>query len=128
MPGIRRELSTRFDEAVAALPDALKAEGFGVLSHIDVSATLKAKLGVDFRRYQVFGACHPPSALQALSDTPDAGIMIPCNVVIYEGDDGRAVVVAVDPMQTFAAAGTPVLQAVAADVAARLTRVVAALR
>ena len=127
MPGIRRALDVGFDDAIAALPDALKAQGFGVLTHIDVKSTLNQKLGVEFRRYQIFGACHPPSAFKALGDTPDAGIMIPCNVIVYEADDGRAVVVAVDPNETFAMQGSPTLQEVATDVRGRLERVVAAL-
>ena len=120
--GLKRELSTSFDEALAKAPEALKSEGFGVLTEIDVSATLKKKLDVDFRRYRILGACHPPSAHKALSANLEVGLMLPCNVVVYEGDDRRAVVMAIDPMRTMAA-GDAALAEVARDVQQRLTRV-----
>lgn len=120
--GMTRTLKVGFDEALAQLPKALESEGFGVLTEIDVSATLKKKLGVDFRRYRILGACHPPSAHQALSANLEVGLMLPCNVVVYEDDDRRAVVKAVDPTQTLAA-GDPALAEVARDVQQRLARV-----
>ncbi len=97
---MQKKTSLTFDEACARLPDALKAEGFGVLSQIDVQATLKEKVGADFRRYRIFGACNPPLAHQALSTTLDVGVMMPCTVVLWEADDGHAVVEVLDPMQT----------------------------
>ena len=125
--GIKRTLSVSYDQALAALPAALKAEGFGVLTEIDLQSTLKQKLGVDFRRYRILGACHPPSAYQALSADLDVGLMLPCNVVVYERDDGTAEVMAIDPTKTFAAAGSPTLVALAVTIKEKLSRALAAL-
>ena len=119
---IRKELKTSYEEVVAKLPEALKAEGFGVLTEIDVRDTLKKKIGVDFRRYKILGACNPPLAHRALSAVLDVGVMLPCNVIVYEGDDGRAVVTAIDPMETIAAQ-EPALKPIAEEVRARLGRV-----
>lgn len=125
--GIKKTLSLSFDQALTAVPEALKAEGFGILTEIDVQKTLDEKLKVPFRRYRILGACNPPLAHRALSAEIDAGVMLPCNVIVYEGDDGRAVVTAVDPMQTLAR-DHPGLEAVAREVRGKLGRVVAALR
>jgi uncharacterized protein (DUF302 family) len=119
--GIRRSTRLPYDEALARVPDLLKAEGFGILTRIDVKETLKQKIGVDFRRYQILGACNPPLAHRALSAELEVGVMLPCNVVVYEGDDGRAVVIAVDPLATVAA-GHPALAPIAAEVRERLSR------
>ena len=119
---MKKQLACGYDDALARIPEALKGEGFGVLTEIDVRETLKNKLGVDFRRYKILGACNPPLAHQALSATLDVGVMLPCNVVVYEGDDGRAVVQAIDPMQTVAAAD-PRLAEVAKTVRGKLERV-----
>lgn len=116
--GLRKALDASYDEALARVPEALKAEGFGVLTEIDVRATLKQKLGVDFRRYKILGACNPSLAHQALSTELELGVMLPCNVVVYEGDDGRAVVLAIDPAQTIAATGA--LAGLAATVKGKL--------
>jgi len=120
--GIRKDLRARYDEALARVPEALKSEGFGVLTEIDVQSTLKAKLGVDFRRYKILGACNPPLAHQALQAELEVGLMLPCNVVVYEGDDGRAVVLAIDPTTTVAASGNAKLVEVAEVVKQKLTR------
>jgi len=125
--GIRRALSYGFDEALAKLPAALKAEGFGVLTEIDVQDTLKRKLGIDFRRYRILGACNPPLAHHALSANLEVGLMLPCNLIVYEDDDGQAVVVAVDPLRTIAAQEEPSLAALATTVSEKLTRVLASL-
>ncbi len=121
--GMRKETRAGYDEVLARLPDLLKAEGFGVLTRIDVKETLKEKLGVDFRRYQILGACNPALAHRALDMEPAIGVMLPCNVVVYEGDGGKATVIAVDPLQTLAAAD-PALRPVAEEVRAKLARVV----
>jgi uncharacterized protein (DUF302 family) len=120
--GIHRPLRASFDEAIVRVPEALKSEGFGVLTEIDVQSTLKQKLGVDFRRYRILGACSPAFAHQALSAELHAGLMMPCNVVVYEDDDGRATVLAVDPTQTVAAAGSAKLTSLAGELKQKLTR------
>ena len=125
--GIRRTLDLGFDAVLARIPDALKAEGFGVLTEIDVKETLRKKLDVDFRRYRILGACNPAFAHRALSHSLDIGMLLPCNVVVYETDDGRTVVSAVDPMQTIAAQGDPTLRGVAEQVQAKLRRVIDSL-
>ena len=125
--GIRKDPSGSYDEVLAALPEALKAEGFGILTEIDMQSTLKAKLGVDFRRYRILGACNPPFAHRALSAELEVGLMLPCNVIVYEGDDGKAVVTAIDPTRTIAAAGIPALAEVAETVKEKLGRALASL-
>jgi uncharacterized protein (DUF302 family) len=121
--GIQKTLSGTFDHALVAVPEALKAEGFGILTEIDVQKTLAEKLNVSFRRYRILGACNPPLAHRALTAEIDAGVMLPCNVIVYERDDHRVVVTAVDPMQTLAR-DHPALQAVATEVREKLQRVV----
>jgi uncharacterized protein (DUF302 family) len=118
---LKRALQISYDQAVERIPEALATEGFGVLTQIDVRDTLKAKLGVDFRRYRIFGACNPPLAHRALTAELDVGVMLPCNVVVYD-DGGRAVVLAIDPMQTVAAQ-SEALRPIAAEVRERLARV-----
>jgi uncharacterized protein (DUF302 family) len=120
---IERKLTATYDEALERVVEALKSEGFGVLTEIDVKSTLQKKLGVDFRRYKILGACNPPLAFEALSTTLEIGAMLPCNVVVYEADDGRAVVHAIDPMQTIAA-GDSRLSKIAATVREKLARAV----
>ena len=115
-----------FDAALVRVPEALKAEGFGVLTEVDVAATMKAKLGVDFRRYKILGACNPTLAHRALSTNLAAGTMMPCSVAVYEADDGKATVVAIDPEQT-PAAQSPELHAIMGELRERLGRVIAAL-
>lgn len=118
--GIRRVVAASFDETLARLPEALKTEGFGVLTNIDITGTLKQKIGVDFRRYRILGACNPGLAHQALSETPAIGTMLPCNVAVYE-DGEHTIVVAVDPLQTIAASD-PNLKAIASTVREKLAR------
>ena len=125
--GLKRPLRCGFEEALLRVPEALKTEGFGVLTEIDVSDTLKKKLNVDFRRYRILGACNPALAHQALQASLDVGLMLPCNVTVYEGDDGRAVVSAVDPAQTPIAGADPQIGEVASLVRAKLERVLARL-
>ena len=123
-------IDTPYDEALPKVIEALKAEGFGVLTRIDVHDAFKEKLGVEFRNYCILGACNPPLAHRALSNRPDAGLMLPCNVVV-EAQDGATLVRIVDPaamMQAGGLAGDPVLQEVGAEAEARLRRVAAALK
>lgn len=118
--GIVKNLSCGFDEAVTRVTEALKTEGFGVLTTIDVKETLKKKLDVDFRRYVILGACNPPIAHKALSAHPGFGVLMPCNVTVFEGDDGKAVVRAVDPNQTVAPQVSKEMAAVANEVRQKL--------
>jgi uncharacterized protein (DUF302 family) len=122
MFGIRRSLRATYDEALARVPAALQSEGFGVLTEIDIQSTLKQKLGIDFRRYKILGACNPPFARDALETDLSAGLLLPCNVVVYEDDDRRAVVMAVDPTQTVAATGNRELGELAGAVKEKLAR------
>lgn len=124
--GMRRAVAKGFDEVLAKLPQALQAEGFGVLTRIDVKDTLKQKIGVEFRRYQILGACNPRYAHQALTAELGIGAMLPCSIALWEEDGGGTVVNAVDPLQTIAAAD-PALAPIAAEVRARLARVLDAL-
>lgn len=119
-----------YPEALPKVIDALKDEGFGVLTRIDVHDAFKEKLGVDFRNYCILGACNPPLAHKALSSRPDAGLMLPCNVIVEESDGGTLVRI-VDPaamMQAGGLAGDPVLQEVGGEAELRLKRVAEALK
>ncbi len=124
--GIRKSARGTFDEVLARIPEALKKEGFGVLTRIDVKATLKEKIGVDFRRYQILGACSPKYAHQALSMEPAIGALLPCSIAVWEEDGGQVIVNAVDPLQTIAAADAK-LRPIADEVRAKLSRALEAL-
>lgn len=116
-----------FADAVARAREALAKEGFGVLTEIDVQATLKKKLDVDRDPYLILGACHPPSAHKALTAVPEVGVLLPCNVTVsVEG--GTTVVRAMDPAGVMGILGSPELAEVGADIGARLRRVVGAFR
>jgi uncharacterized protein (DUF302 family) len=120
--GMRRTLAMDYQQALERLPEALRSEGFGVLTEIDVRETMKKKLGVEFRRYKILGACNPPLAHQALSAHLGVGVMLPCNVVVYEADGGGCVVEAIDPTKTMAA-GDPALAKLAETVRGKLAAV-----
>jgi len=124
---MQRTLPQGFDEALARVSEALKTEGFGVLTEIDVRQTLQQKLGVEFRRYKILGACNPPFAHKALETDLEAGLMMPCNVAVYEGDDGRVTVLATDPQQTARATGNPELVRLSGVVKDKLERALAQL-
>jgi uncharacterized protein (DUF302 family) len=119
-------LAASYDETVPRVKAALKDEGFGVMSEIDVQATLKEKLGVERGRYLIIGACNPHLAHKALAAELDLGLFLPCNVIVYEAADGTHVN-AVDPHSMLGAIANPVLDEVADEVKKRFTRVIAAL-
>jgi uncharacterized protein (DUF302 family) len=124
---ISRTIESGFDQAVAAVVNALKGEGFGVLTDIDVAATMKQKLGIDFRPYRILGACNPPLAHKALSAEDKIGVMLPCNVIVQEAGAGQVEVAAIDPRTAMERVGNPALTDLANEVADKLTRVVSAI-
>ncbi len=128
MLGTTVQLKTDFDSAVRRVTEALKAEGFGVLTEIDVKETMKKKLGVDFRPYKILGACNPPLAHRALTLAPETGLLLPCNVTVSQAEDGAVDVVLIDPLVMLGVITNPELQPVAEEAKARLDRVIAALR
>lgn len=124
--GLGGQVNLSYADAVEKAKEALKTEGFGVLCEIDVQATLKNKLGVDRSPYVILGACNPTLAHQALSAEPDLGLLLPCNVVVYE-DGGQTFVKAVDPGKLLSIVENPALNPVAVEVRAKLERVLAAI-
>ena len=125
--GIRKTLEIPYEQAVDKITAALKAEGFGVLTEIDVKATLKKKLDTDFRRYVILGACNPPFAHQALTAELEIGLLLPCNVIVYENDEGGSVVSGLNPMVALGVVDNPALAAVAEQVTERIERAIASL-
>lgn len=126
--GMRATLNVPYEQAVQKSTDALKVEGFGVLTQIDVKATLKQKINADFRRYVILGACNPSLAHRALSANLNVGLLLPCNVTVYEEGDG-SVVTAVDPMEMLGVLKEdPVAHEVAVEARTRLQRVIASLK
>ena len=119
--GMRVELTTSYDAAIQSITEALKAQGFGILTEIDVQATLKEKLGIDTDRYIILGACNPQLAHRALQLEPEIGLLLPCNVIVYEAHGGeKAVVSAVDPLAMLRVAGNPELDVIANEARSRL--------
>ena len=126
--GFKKTLDASVEDAEAKVREALKGEGFGVLTEIDIKSAFKEKLDVDFRPYRILGACSPPLAHRALTEEEDIGLLLPCNVVVYEGaEEGTSVVAALDPVQQLGVAGRDDLGELANDVQARLKRVIDAL-
>ena len=124
---LAKMLSLPFDEAVTRTTEALTAEGFGILTEIDVSATLKKKIGVDYPAYRILGACNPALAHEALMLENKVGTMLPCNVVVRDAGNGQIEVAAVDPVASMQAIDNPALKQAALQVRAKLERVISGL-
>lgn len=127
--GLVESVALPYDAAVRAVRDALGSEGFGVLTEIDVQATFRKKLDVEFRPYVILGACNPPLAHRALTAETNIGLLLPCNVVVYAGDTpGSSVVAVLDPEVQLGVTGREDLKPLAADVKARLARALSAVK
>jgi uncharacterized protein (DUF302 family) len=117
-------LDTSYEEAVSKVTEALKGEGFGVLTEIDVQSTLKKKLNVDFRKYVILGACNPPYAHRTLQTNLDVGLFLPCNVIVYEADDKKVHVSAFNPMSALEVMQSKDLEKIGQEVSEKLRRVI----
>lgn len=122
-----KTLNTDFETAVSKTVEALKKEGFGVLSEIDIHEKLKEKLGVDFRRYKILGACNPPNAYKALQQEDKVGLMLPCNVIVQELDNNVIEVAAINPVASMMAIENRNLAGIAEEIKVKLERVIASL-
>ena len=122
-----KEVALPFEEAVSRVTEELKKEGFGVLTEIDVRATLKKKLDVDFRDYRILGACNPPYAYEALRAEERIGLMLPCNVIVQVTPGGKIEVAAINPAASMAAVGNPALEPLGLEVGGKLKKVIEAL-
>ena len=125
--GMSRKVDLGFDEAEAKVRATLKEQGFGILTEIDVTKTLKEKIDVDFRRYTILGACNPKFAHKALTIETEIGLMMPCNVIVYEDDDGATHISAIDPLSAMAVVENDGLKEFATEVAGKLKTAVEAV-
>lgn len=125
--GMKVYLDTDYETALEKVTAALKVEGFGVLTEIDMKATLKKKIDVDFRKYTILGACNPPLAHKALSAAPESGLLLPCNVTVSEEDNGKILINLINPQMMMSLMDNPALAEVAEDAAARFSQVAQAL-
>lgn len=121
--GFGKPINANFDDAITQVTDELQKEGFGVLTEIDVAATLKKKLGEDMPPYKILGACNPPLAHQAVTAVPEIGLLLPCNVLVREDDTGQVHVSFMDPGAVLGLVDVPEVEPLAAEVKERLTRV-----
>jgi uncharacterized protein (DUF302 family) len=117
-------LNTTYEDAISKVTSALKEEGFGVLTEIDVKSTLKKKLDVDFRKYVILGACNPPYAFQSFQTDLDVGLLLPCNGIVYETDDKKAYISAINPVSALEVIKSQELRKIAMEVSEKLKRVV----
>jgi uncharacterized protein (DUF302 family) len=124
--GFSKTTHLSYEQAIEKVTDELKKEGFGVLTTIDVKETLKKKLDVDFKKYVILGACNPPFAYKALTAEEEIGLLLPCNVIVYEKEDATAVSI-FDPMVMMSVLGNDKMKPIAAEVKQRLERVIAAV-
>lgn len=122
-----KTLAIPFDAALARTIEALKNEGFGIITEIDIKQTLKVKIGVDFPNYRILGACNPALAYEALKLENKVGTMLPCNVVVRDAGDGKTEVAAVDPVASMEAIDNPALKQAAVHIRAKLEKVIAQL-
>lgn len=125
--GFSKRVNIPYEEAVGKITAALKEQGFGVLTEIDVKATLKKKLDVEFKKYVILGACNPPFAYRALQTEEEIGLLLPCNVIVYEPEEGASVVSAMDPMKAMSVVDNPALEDIAREVGERLKQALEAI-
>jgi len=125
--GFGKAVELRFDDAISKVSEELEVEGFGVLSDIDVAGKIKAKLNKDMPPYRILGACNPALAYQAVSAEPEIGLLLPCNVLVREDEDGTVHVSFMDPKAVLSLVDNPGVEPLAGEVKARLERVLAAL-
>jgi len=119
-----KKLNLSFDAAIARVTEELKKEGFGILTDIDVKATLKKKLDIEFRKYRILGACNPPFAYKTLQAEDKIGTMLPCNVIVQEISGGQVSVTAIDPLASMQAVENPALKEIAAEISKKLKTVI----
>lgn len=124
---INKTIKTSFDQAIELITDALKIEGFGIISEIDIQKKLKEKLDVDFRKYKILGACNPASAYEALKQEDKIGTMLPCNVIVQETGENQVEVAAVDPAASLMAVDNKEIANIAVDIKAKLKRAIESL-
>jgi len=122
--GFTKIVNLNYDEAIEKVTEELKKEGFGVLTEIDVKATLKKKLDVDFKPYKILGACNPPFAYKSLQAEEQIGLMLPCNVIVYVNDNKETVVAAINPIASMQAVNNPNLSEVALTIKGKLENVI----
>lgn len=118
-----KSLNLSFEQAIEKVTEELKKEGFGILTEIDVQATLKKKLDVDFRKYKILGACNPPFAYKALQAEENIGVLLPCNFIVHEKANGKVEVSAVNPLESMKAVQNEALASVAGEVAGKIVKV-----
>jgi len=122
--GFSKQVELSYEDALEKVTEELKKEGFGILTEIDVKATLKKKIDVDYNRYKILGACNPPLAYQALTAEPELGLLLPCNVVVYENDNGKTMVAAIDSKVMMSVVGRDDILPVADQVNQKLKKVI----